>query len=82
MQIITSTNGELLIDTDSTTTKNINEIYSFILQEVMVIQSIEPTTNTDFSITTPSSCDLTTTYVHNNSTNSLNVCHSSSSCKL
>lgn len=66
MQSITSTNGELLIDTDSTTTKNINEIYSFILQEAMVIQSIEPTNITDFSITTPSSCDLSTTYVHNN----------------
>ena len=66
MQSITSTNGELLIDTDSTTTKNINEIYSFILQEAMVIQSIEPTTITDFNIKSPSSCDLTTTYVHNN----------------
>ena len=65
MQSITSTNGELLIDTDSTTTKNINEIYSFILQEAMVIQSIEPTTVTDFNIKSPSSCDLTTTYVHN-----------------
>ena len=66
MQSITSTNGELLIDTDSTTTKNINEIYSFILQEAMVIQSIEPTTVTDFNIKSPSGCDLTTTYVHNN----------------
>lgn len=68
MQSLTSSYGELLIDSDSNTNKNVNEIYSYALGKAQEVTSITPTTNTDFKISTPSAADLETTYVQNGNT--------------
>lgn len=68
MQSLTSSYGELLIDSDSATSKNVNEIYSYALGKAQEVTSITPTTNTDFKISTPSAADLETTYVQNGNT--------------
>lgn len=63
MQSLTSSYGEPLIDSDSATSKNVNEIYSYTLGKAQEVTSITPTTNTDFKISTPSAADLETTYI-------------------
>lgn len=68
MQSLTSSYGELLIDSDSNTNKNVNEIYSYALGKAQEVTSITPTKNTDFKISTPSAADLETTYVQNGNT--------------
>ncbi len=68
MQSLTSSYGELLIDSDSITSKNVNEIYSYALGKAQEVTSIIPTTNTDFKISTPSAADLETTYIQNGNT--------------
>ncbi len=74
LQNVACTYGELLIDTDSVTTHNINEIYEYAVGQTTNLTTFNKTTVTDFNIKMPSSADLETTYVHSNGNTYKAVC--------
>lgn len=66
LQNVATFNGVFLFDTTSTTTKTPTEIYQYLLNEVTNAKIVPASDFKEFSLTTPSSVDISSSLIHTN----------------